>query len=256
MSSTTHVMPMKGSRVTTQAEAIAIARSVAPGRSYVRHPETDAWVSAIASIPDISLMRLMYATVFKRMIDVIASTLLLLLLSPLFLFATVLVRIDSSGPAFFCQDRVGRGGRIFRLYKLRTMTHKPGSGIAWIVDEDGQKRHKVRNDPRITRAGKWLRRTSIDELPQLINIIRGDMSLIGPRPELVDIVRQYEHWQHERHIVRPGLTGWWQVSGRSDRPMHENTELDLFYVRGQSFRLDLLIALKTIRVVVKGLGAY
>lgn len=201
-------------------------------------------------------MRLFYATALKRGIDVLASAIMLIILSPLLGIALLAIKLDSPGPAIFTQNRVGRGGKIFRLYKFRTMTFKPSGDLAWMIDENGEKRHKVRNDPRITRVGNWLRRTSMDELPQLVNIIKGDMSLIGPRPELVQIVENYEPWQHERHIVRPGLTGWWQVSGRSDLPMHENTEFDLYYVRGQSFRLDFLIALKTVRVVVKGLGAF
>jgi lipopolysaccharide/colanic/teichoic acid biosynthesis glycosyltransferase len=231
-----------------------------------RHPDAipipletiahDPWLATITHAPQVSLFRLFYATVLKRTIDIVASTILLLLLAPLLVIAMLAIRLDSPGSAIFTQDRVGRHGRIFRLYKFRTMSQAASGKVTWLVDEDGTKRHKLRNDPRVTRVGKWLRYTSLDELPQLLNIIRGDMSLIGPRPELVEIVRNYEDWQHQRHIVRPGLTGWWQVSGRSDKPMHENTELDLFYVRGQSFRLDLLIALKTIRVVVKGLGAF
>lgn len=194
--------------------------------------------------------------VCKRLIDVVASALLLVLLSPLLLLALAAVCIDSTGPAIFKQPRVGRGGKVFTLYKLRTMAYAPSCGIVWTADQHGRKRHKIRNDPRVTRTGKFLRRASLDELPQLVNILKGDMSLIGPRPELVEIVENYEPWQHERHAVRPGITGWWQVSGRSDLPMHENTELDVYYVRGLSFRLDFLIALKTIRVVIRGFGAF
>jgi len=216
----------------------------------------DPWLTVMAHLPKVDVARLLYATIIKRATDIIVSVLLLIVLSPILLIAMIAIRLDSPGNAIFVQDRVGRNGRIFRLYKLRTMSASSGGKVAWMVDADGKKRHKVRNDPRVTRVGKWLRATSVDELPQLVNIIKGDMSLIGPRPELVEIVRNYEDWQHQRHIVRPGLTGWWQVSGRSDKPMHENTELDLYYVRGQSFKLDALIALKTIRVVIKGLGAF
>jgi len=231
-------------------------RSMQPIRKPVGSSSNDAWVAALTAIQYICIRRLVYVTVLKRGIDLVASFILLFALLPVLLLAMIAVRLDSPGPAFFCQDRVGRGGRVFRLYKLRTMTFKPTSDIELVEDENGQLRHKIRNDPRVTRCGRLLRRTSLDELPQLINILKGDMSLIGPRPELVQIVQQYEPWQHERHIVRPGLTGWWQVSGRSDRPMHENTELDLHYVRNQCFRLDLLIAFRTIRVVLRGLGAY
>jgi lipopolysaccharide/colanic/teichoic acid biosynthesis glycosyltransferase len=129
-------------------------------------------------------------------------------------------------------------------------------GLRMLQAPDGTMRHKLRQDPRITRVGRWLRRTSVDELPQLINILLGHMSLIGPRPELVEIVDRYEPWQHRRHMVRPGLTGWWQVSGRGNRPMHENTELDLYYVDHLSAGLDLRILIRTVVVVVKGLGAF
>jgi lipopolysaccharide/colanic/teichoic acid biosynthesis glycosyltransferase len=121
---------------------------------------------------------------------------------------------------------------------------------------NGHWQHKIKDDPRVTRVGRLIRRTSIDELPQLINVIRGEMSLIGPRPELPQIVRDYEPWMHRRHLVRPGLTGWWQVRGRSDLPMHEHTDLDIYYVEHVSWRLDLRILKQTVRIVVCGLGAY
>lgn len=217
----------------------------------------DPWMAVLAQLGRLRLGRLFYAAFAKRGIDLLAATLLLLMLSPIILVAALSIVADSFGNPFFCQKRIGRDGRTFTLIKLRTM--KPCSEqvtVAWITDENGHLRHKLRKDPRVTRVGRWLRRTSIDELPQLINIIKGDMSLIGPRPELPEIVARYEPWQHDRHLVRPGLTGWWQVSGRSDLPMHENTELDLFYVRRHSFQLDWLIALKTLRVVFKGSGAF
>jgi lipopolysaccharide/colanic/teichoic acid biosynthesis glycosyltransferase len=210
----------------------------------------------LAAVPHCGTGRLFYALVLKRGIDVVVACLALLGLLPLLLVIAVMIRLDSRGPVIFTQQRIGRGGQPFTLYKFRTMQHKPRAGLEWLLDENGQLRHKLREDPRLTRVGRWLRRTSMDELPQLINIVKGDMSLIGPRPELPEIVARYEPWQHDRHLVRPGLTGWWQVSGRSDLPMHENTELDLFYVRRLSFQLDWRIALKTVRVVFKGLGAY
>jgi lipopolysaccharide/colanic/teichoic acid biosynthesis glycosyltransferase len=194
--------------------------------------------------------------VAKRAFDIVFASVLLLLLALPLLVVMVLIRLDSQGPAIFCQERVGRGGRPFRLYTFRTMTHDPTGELVWFEDERGRRCHKLRNDPRITRVGRWLRKASVDELPQLVNILKGDMTLIGPRPELPEIVARYEDWQHQRHILRPGLTGWWQVSGRSDRPMHENTELDLYYVQRQSFRLDALIFIKTIAVVFRGLGAF
>ena len=217
---------------------------------------SEAWLSVVGALRDVSLGRILYATVIKRAVDIVAASLLLLCFSPLILLAAIAVVLDSSGPAWFIQHRVGRNGQLFRLYKLRTMGHASTEPSIWILDDNGNVCHKRKNDPRVTRVGRWLRRTSVDELPQLINILKGDMSLIGPRPELPEIVQRYAGWQHGRHLVRPGLTGWWQVMGRSDKPMHENTELDLFYVERQSLRLDLLIALKTIRVVFCGRGAF
>lgn len=192
----------------------------------------------------------------KRTFDVLFSLVLISTILPVLLVTAILIRLSSPGPAIFRQVRVGKGGRHFMLYKFRTMRNDSRATIMMFRDDDGHVHHKIRNDARVTSVGRLLRRTSIDELPQLINIIKGDMSLIGPRPELAEIVARYEPWQHDRHVVRPGLTGWWQVSGRGDLPMDENTELDLFYVRHQSFSMDLRIALKTIRVVLRGSGAY
>lgn len=220
------------------------------------HADAEAWLAVISSVEGINIWRLFYVMVLKRTVDLLASAVLLLALFPLLLALVIVIRLDSPGPAIFRQERVGRRGRRFKLYKFRTMVDNPSGRVAWSEDEHGRMRHKLRNDPRVTSIGRWLRRSSLDELPQLVNILKGDMSLIGPRPELPQIVERYALWQHDRHLVRPGLTGWWQVSGRSDLLMHENTELDLFYVRRQSFRLDLLIAMKTIRVVYKGFGAF
>jgi exopolysaccharide biosynthesis polyprenyl glycosylphosphotransferase len=198
----------------------------------------------------------LYANVVKRAIDLLIASVALILIMPLLLVVAGAIRLDSPGPALYQQQRVGQHGRVFTIYKFRTMRHSTSRALHLVEAADGSLSHKVRNDPRITRVGRLLRRTSIDELPQLINIVLGQMSLIGPRPEIVDIVRRYEPWQHRRHDVRPGLTGWWQVCGRSDRPMHENTELDLYYVDNLSPRLDLKILIRTVAVVTRGLGAF
>jgi lipopolysaccharide/colanic/teichoic acid biosynthesis glycosyltransferase len=210
----------------------------------------------VTTLPYVRLSRLVYFTMVKRMLDIVLSVLLLLILTPALLVAALAIRLDSPGPVLFIQSRAGRSGKPFDLYKFRTMHEHHGGSLVWFEDRNGSMYHKISNDPRVTRVGRWLRRTSLDEAPQLVNIIKGDMSLIGPRPELVEIVAHYEPWQHDRHLVRPGLTGWWQVCGRGDKPMHEHTELDLYYIRHQSFRLDVLIALRTVRVVVGGRGAY
>lgn len=206
---------------------------------------------------DASLPRTMYVSFAKRLVDIVIATILLLGIAPALVVVALLIRLDSHGSAIFTQWRVGRDGRLFRMYKFRTMIHDPASTIEWHVDEQGGVYHKKeRNNARVTQVGRVLRRTSIDELPQLINVLKGDMSLIGPRPELVEIVERYEPWQHERHMVRPGLTGWWQVSGRTNVRARQKTELDLFYVHRISLALDVTIALMTIRIVLSGRGAY
>jgi lipopolysaccharide/colanic/teichoic acid biosynthesis glycosyltransferase len=125
-----------------------------------------------------------------------------------------------------------------------------------VTDENGNTIHKTRNDPRVTRVGRIVRKTSLDELPQLINILRGEMSLVGPRPELPFLVERYEPWQRKRFAVPQGITGWWQVNGRSDKPMHLHTEEDLYYVQNYSLLLDIQILFKTILVVLRGKGAF
>jgi len=215
----------------------------------------DPWMSMLAaSLPKRS-GRVIYGFVFKRWLDVVTAALATVLLLPLLIVVALAVRLDSPGPVIFRQTRVGRGGTSFVVLKFRTMRDAQ-QVLQFFEGPDGKLRHKLVNDPRVTRIGRLLRRTSIDELPQLINVLRGEMSLIGPRPELPGIVEHYEPWQHRRHLVRPGLTGWWQVQGRSDRPMHEHTELDLYYVENLSPGLDLRIIRRTIRVVLSGFGAY
>jgi lipopolysaccharide/colanic/teichoic acid biosynthesis glycosyltransferase len=198
----------------------------------------------------------LYLNGLKRIIDLVGASALLILVSPILLLALIWIALDSAGNPVLLQPRVGRGGRQFTMLKLRTMQSGAPEVVIWTIDKTGTGVHKVRGDPRVTRAGKWLRRFSIDELPQLVNVIKGDMSLVGPRPELPQIVSGYQPWQHARHQVRPGITGWWQVSGRSNRPMHENTHLDLYYVNNVTLWLDIVIITKTIPVVVKCVGAY
>lgn len=159
----------------------------------------------------------------------------------------LLIKGDSQGPVFFAQDRVGRNGRRFRIWKYRTMlTSAPTYAVAPTEEMD----------PRITRFGRWLRKTSLDELPQLLNVLRGDMSIVGPRPEMPFIVDQYEPWQRRRLDVKPGLTGLWQVIGRKNLPLHLNMQYDLYYIKNQSILLDIEILLRTIPAVLKGKGAF
>jgi lipopolysaccharide/colanic/teichoic acid biosynthesis glycosyltransferase len=144
------------------------------------------------------------------------------------------------------------------MYKFRTMVDGAERQIdkVMIQTPDGIKLHKRQDDPRVTKLGRWLRKSSADELPQFINILKGEMSLVGPRPELPFVVEQYEPWQRRRLAVPPGLTGWWQISGRSDKPMHLHTEDDLYYIKNYSLLLDMQILFKTVSVVIRGRGAY
>ncbi len=194
----------------------------------------------------------------KRIFDLVGALALLTLLWPFLLLVGLLIRRDSRGPAIFRQVRVGEHGQTFKMYKFRTMIQDAES-LRHLVehqDENGNTLHKSPTDPRVTRLGQFLRRTSIDELPQLLNVLKGDMSLVGPRPELPHIVEKYQPWQHARFSVPPGITGWWQVNGRSDKPMHLHTEDDIYYVQNCSIWLDIQILIKTVLVVLLRKGAY
>lgn len=187
------------------------------------------------------------AWVIKRVFDLAATLLGLVLTWPVLLLIALAIKFSSPGPILYRQQRVGENGKLFWVYKFRTM----------VVGADRQANaDKRRDDPRVTAIGRFLRRTSLDELPNLFNVLRGEMSLVGPRPEQVFIVQGYEPWQRQRLAVPPGMTGWWQVNGRSDRPMHLNTQYDLYYIRNYSLLLDLKILWRTVGVVIQGRGAY
>jgi lipopolysaccharide/colanic/teichoic acid biosynthesis glycosyltransferase len=168
------------------------------------------------------------------------------------------VLLGDGRPIFFRQMRVGENGRLFSMLKFRTMVRNAEQMQAAVArqDEHGNLVHKSKDDPRVTPVGRFLRRFSLDELPQLLNVVRGDMSLVGPRPEMPYLVEKYQPWQRKRFAVPPGMTGWWQVNGRGDRPMHLNTEDDLYYIDHYSIALDLQILLKTVWVVLIGRGSY
>jgi exopolysaccharide biosynthesis polyprenyl glycosylphosphotransferase len=193
----------------------------------------------------------------KRAVDIMISSIVLVLACPLLLLIALAIRLDSPGPALFVQKRVGQYHRIFTMYKFRTMVVGADKLAQQVAQQkDGVLIHKRRRDPRITRVGAFLRKTSLDELPQLMNVIKGDMSLVGPRPELPWLVARYAPWQYRRFMVPQGITGWWQVNGRSDRPMHLHTEDDLFYIRNYSLWLDFKIMLMTVKAALTGKGAY
>jgi lipopolysaccharide/colanic/teichoic acid biosynthesis glycosyltransferase len=186
--------------------------------------------------------------VLRRALDIAVSSLTLTLASPLLALALAAIRLESKGSPIYRQRRVGKDGREFDVMKLRTMVdgaEHQGAGLA--IDA---------NDPRVTRAGAVLRRTSLDELPNLLNVLRGDMSLIGPRPTLPSQVAQYTARQRGRLAIRPGITGWAQVNGRAALPWSERIELDLWYIQHRSWRLDLEILRRTPRLVLGGGGLY
>ncbi len=183
----------------------------------------------------------------KRILDLSVAIPLFIISLPLWLIIAVAIKIDSRGPIIFKQKRVGKNGKIFTMYKFRTMYADVNPYEEAPFNE---------NDSRITPVGKFLRKTSLDELPQLINVIKGDMSLVGPRPEMPFIVEKYTPWQRKRLEVKPGLTGLWQVVGRKRLPLHLNLEYDFYYIKHRSILFDLLILIKTIPAVIFGKGAY
>ncbi|MFC5589106.1 sugar transferase [Sporosarcina soli] len=179
----------------------------------------------------------------KRIFDVIVSSLLLVVLSPLILIIIIFIKSKLGSPVLFKQKRPGLNGKIFEIYKFRTMTND--------VDENG---HLLPNEMRLTEFGKLVRKTSLDELPQLFNVVKGDISLVGPRPLLVDYLKLYTPEQARRHDVRPGITGWAQVNGRNAISWKEKFEHDVWYVDNQSFLLDMKILLLTVKKVFKSEG--
>jgi exopolysaccharide biosynthesis polyprenyl glycosylphosphotransferase len=198
------------------------------------------------------------AFLVKRVIDLSLSILAIPFMLILFAVVALFIKLDSPGPVIFKQRRVGKDGRPFHVLKFRSMVvgaEQMQADLEALNEADGPL-FKVRHDPRVTRVGRWLRRTSIDELPQLINVIRGEMSLVGPRPGTPEEVAQYESWQMQRISVLPGITGLWQVSGRSDVPFEEMVLLDIFYIENWSLDLEIRILLQTIPYVLLGHGAY
>ena len=193
-----------------------------------------------------------YQRLIKRAFDLLVVLALLLGWLPLAIIIGLVIRIFDGRPVLLRQERVGENGRVFQMVKFRSMV--PEAKL--VLPQDDSLLHKQRQDPRVTPVGRWLRRTSLDELPQLWNVLRGEMSLVGPRPELPGLVEHYELWQRKRFAVPQGITGWWQINGRSDKPMHLHTEEDLYYVQNYSLGLDLVILLRTAWTVLSGRGAF
>jgi exopolysaccharide biosynthesis polyprenyl glycosylphosphotransferase len=244
-------------RLAWQLEKDDIDLIVAPALMDVAGPRTtirpvDGLPLLHVEHPDLSGGRRLVKALFDR---VGAGTILLLGLPALIAIA-IAIRVTGDGPVLFSQERVGRGGRTFRLYKFRSMRVGAESDLAELVNESDGVLFKIRHDPRITPLGRWLRRHSLDELPQLINVLAGQMSLVGPRPPLPAEVAQYGDDVRRRLVVKPGLTGLWQVSGRSDLSWEESVRLDLRYVENWSLALDLQILWRTVFAVAKSSGAY
>lgn len=190
--------------------------------------------------------------VIKRIIDIVASFTGLILLSPLILIVSILIKLESKGEVIFKQKRVGLNGKEFYMYKFRSMVINAEELKEQLESQNEMSgpMFKIKDDPRITKVGKFIRKTSIDELPQLINVIKGDMSLVGPRPSLPKEVKKFEQWMMERLEVKPGLTCIWQISGRNNIDFEDWMKLDIKYVRERSFKLDMKLILKTVLVLL------
>jgi len=199
-----------------------------------------------------------YQRMIKRAFDVVFGLIALLLALPLMVLSALMVFLEDGFPILYRPKRVGENGRLFEMLKFRTMLKNAEQFQSQVEkrDADGNIIHKSKDDPRITKVGHFLRRYSLDELPQFINVVRGDMSLVGPRPEMPYLVEKYQPWQRKRFAIPPGITGWWQVNGRSDKPMHLHTEDDLYYIQNYSIFFDIQILIRTIWVVLIGRGSY
>ncbi len=195
----------------------------------------------------------------KRVLDAVATGAGLLVLAPLFALVAIAIRLDSPGPVLFSQTRVGKNGKSFRCWKFRSMFVDAEERKAALMAEnemDGGVIFKMKQDPRITRMGRFIRKASIDELPQLWNVFVGDMSLVGPRPAVPSEVAQYTPYERQRLAVKPGITCFWQVSGRSNLPFDEQVRLDIYYAQVRSLWVDISLLLKTVPAVLLARGAY
>jgi exopolysaccharide biosynthesis polyprenyl glycosylphosphotransferase len=216
-------------------------------------------VGSFAGVPLVllqdSALHPVYA-IFKRVVDVAISLLVLVLGLPFWLAIALLIKLTSKGPVFYAQERMGMYGKPFPMYKFRSMVPDADEQLRNIIDLDGlaEPVYKIPQDPRVTSIGKFLRRSGLDEIPQLVNVLRGDMSIVGPRPEWVGLAERYEPWERRRLKAKPGITGYQQVMSRGDPSLAKRIELDLYYLKHQGLFLDVFIMLKTILVVCRGDG--
>jgi exopolysaccharide biosynthesis polyprenyl glycosylphosphotransferase len=194
----------------------------------------------------------------KRVFDLAVGSFILIFLIPIYPIIVLMIKLDSPGPVLYRQNRVGKGGKVFKFYKFRSMykgADKRRKQVEKMNEQDGPV-FKIKADPRITSVGRFLRRSSLDEIPQIFNVLKGDMSIVGPRPPLPQEVTRYLPWHMRRLEVKPGITCLWQISGRSHISFNEWMRLDIEYLKSRSFRTDLLIFLKTVPAVIARKGAY
>ena len=188
--------------------------------------------------------------IIKRTMDVFISLLALIFLFPVMLILMILIKLDSKGPILFYQDRVGKNGKIFKMYKFRSMVTNAEDLLNELRNKNEMTgpMFKIKHDPRVTKIGKFMRKTSLDELPQLINVLKGDMSLVGPRPNLPREVKEFDKWMLDKLVVRPGLTCFWQVKGRNSIGFVQWMNLDIEYIEKRNLKLDIILILKTLKV--------
>jgi exopolysaccharide biosynthesis polyprenyl glycosylphosphotransferase len=247
-------------RLSWQLEGSGVSLVVAPSVTDIAGPRIH--IRPVAGLPLLHVEQPEFTggrRLLKNGVDRLAAGLALMLLMPLMMVIAIAIRLTSSGPALFRQTRVGVDGSTFRLYKFRSMhvdAEQRLTALAAANEAGDGLLFKIRHDPRVTDLGRWLRRYSLDELPQLVNILRGQMSVVGPRPPLPAEVAQYGDDVRRRLLVKPGLTGLWQISGRSDLSWQESVRLDLHYVENWSLALDAMIVWKTFFAVVGRRGAY
>jgi exopolysaccharide biosynthesis polyprenyl glycosylphosphotransferase len=218
----------------------------------------DPTVHEVAVAHDFQVRESAAYRVSKRIFDLVVASIALILLVPIVPLIVVMIRLDTPGPVFFRQERVGKNGRGFKFYKFRSMhtdAERQRQEVETMNEQDGPI-FKVRSDPRITSVGKFLRRSSLDEIPQIFNVFKGEMSIVGPRPPLPSEVEQYQPWHRRRLEVTPGITCLWQISGRSHLSFNEWMRLDMEYLKQRSFKTDMLILLRTVPAVIARKGAF
>ncbi|RNL53237.1 sugar transferase [Arthrobacter oryzae] len=266
----------------TGADAVIVAGQVPGGSKYIRElgwrlEETGTELVLASTLTNVAGPRIHWRQVeglplvhvelpqyaggkhvLKRAVDILVSAMALLVLSPLMLALAVIVKRDSAGPVIFRQERVGRNGVPFHMLKFRSMAQNAEEDLESLLarNEGSGPLFKIRNDPRVTACGRWMRKYSLDELPQFWNVLVGEMSLVGPRPPLHQEVQEYEHFTNRRLLIKPGITGLWQINGRSNLPWEESIRLDLYYVENWSLTGDLMIMWRTFRAMRSPVGAF